>query len=292
MDRFEERTITEAVLRSVAQSRSARTKRISEALIRHLHAFITEIEPSEQEWETGIAFLTETGRMCSDVRQEFILLSDVLGVSMLVDAINHRLPNAATATTVLGPFYVPPQEFCCGSDIRGRLDGTPLYISATVRSDDGEPLADAIVDIWHSDPDGYYDVQLLDKHPDFSGRGRFRTDKQGAFDLWTIRPRSYPIPNDGPVGRMLEAQGRHPHRPEHVHFLIQAPAHEKLTTHLFAAGDEYLTSDVVFGVKDSLIRELENHSGGVAPDGREMEGSWCSLHNDFVLARCVDEPQR
>ena len=281
---FDESNLTAAVLERVRHASDPRVRQVSEALVRHLHAFIREIEPTEAEWKAGIDFLTATGHMCSATRQEFILLSDALGVSMLVDAINHRLPGKATATTVFGPFYVDAPVFENGADIRGHLDGTPFFISGTVRDDAGRAIAGASVDIWHSDREGFYDLQKLDEAPGLAGRGRFHTDAGGAFHLWTVRPCAYPIPNDGPVGKMLEAQGRHPFRPEHVHFMIAAPAHRTLVTHLFAEGDDYLDSDVVFGVKGSLIRCYEEHSGGIAPDGRAMDGSWVQLHHDFIVA--------
>jgi hydroxyquinol 1,2-dioxygenase len=284
MQEFDETTITEAVLARVRGAPNARVRQVSEALVRHLHAFIREVEPTEAEWEWGIRFLTEIGHRCTETRQEFILWSDTLGVSMLVDALNHRLPQGATQTTIFGPFYVTPPRFPAGANIKGHLSGFPLYLSGTVSSADGLPLADAIVDVWHSDSEGFYDLQKLDQHPNFAGRGRFHTDTRGRFHLWTIRPTAYPIPHDGPVGRMLQAQGRHPYRPEHVHFLITANGHRKLVTHLFAAGDQYLDSDVVFGVKNSLVREYAQHSGGTAPDGQVMEGKWYSLHHDFRLA--------
>ena len=284
MQEFDETTITEAVLARVRGAPDARVRQVSEALVRHLHAFIREVEPTEAEWEWGIRFLTEVGRFCTETRQEFILLSDTLGVSMLVDALNHRVPQGATQTTLFGPFYVTPPQFPPGANIKGHLGGTPLYLSGTVSSAGGQPLAGATVDVWHSDSEGFYDLQKLDEHPDFAGRGRFHTDAQGRFHLWTIRPTAYPIPHDGPVGRMLQAQGRHPYRPEHVHFLITASGHRKLVTHLFAAGDEYLDSDVVFGVKKSLVREYVQHSGGTAPDGTVLQGKWHSLHHDFRLA--------
>jgi hydroxyquinol 1,2-dioxygenase len=283
MTEFDESNLTNAVLGSLAQARSPRIKQISEALVRHLHGFIREVEPTEQEWSEGIAFLTRTGQMCSDTRQEFILLSDVLGASMLVDAINHRLPGDATATTVLGPFYVEPPDYACGEDISPGIEGFPLHISGKVRSTTGESLRDAVVDIWHSDPDGFYDLQLLDRNPGLSARGRFRTASDGSFHFWTIRPSPYPIPDDGPVGAMLAAQGRHPYRPEHVHFRIEKEGYRTLVTHLFADGGDYLDSDVVFGVKESLVQAYQEHVGGQAPDGRAMEGRWYSLHHDFVL---------
>lgn len=284
---FDETTITEAVLARVQGAADARVRQVSEALVRHLHAFIREVEPTESEWERGIRFLTETGHLCSDTRQEFILLSDTLGVSMLVDAINHRLPGGATETTVFGPFYVTPPLYESGANIKGHLEGRPLFLSGTVRSTEGRPLAGATVDVWHTDQDGFYDLQKLDEHPEFAGRGRFYAGAEGQFHLWTIRPSPYPIPHDGTVGKMLEAQGRHPFRPEHIHFLIEAPGYRRLVTHLFASGDEYLDSDVVFGVKNSLVREYVRRSGGTAPDGRPMQAEWYSLHHDFSLAADV-----
>ena len=281
---FDETTITEAVLSSVRGASDARVRQVSEALVHHLHAFIREVEPTEAEWEWGIRFLTETGHLCSDTRQEFILLSDTLGVSMLVDAINHRLPGGATETTVFGPFYVRPPHYPIGATINGHLQGCPMYVSGTVRSTAGRPLEGATIDVWHADQEGFYDLQKLDEHPQLAGRGRFVADANGCFHLWTIRPSPYPIPHDGTVGRMLKAQDRHPFRPEHIHFLIEASGHRKLVTHVFAAGDEYLESDVVFGVKDSLVREYVRHSGGTTPDGEAMQGEWFSLHYDFSLA--------
>lgn len=284
MTNYDEHNITDAVLDAISGTENPRIKQVSEALVRHLHAFIREIEPTEAEWQFGIDFLTKTGQMCSDTRQEFILFSDTLGVSMLVDAINHRLPGGATETTVVGPFYVEPPEFEAGEDIGGGLEGIPMYVSGSVHSVDGKPIPGAVVDVWHSDQDGFYDLQLLDQGGELAGRGRFHADEQGRFGLWTVRPSPYPIPNDGPVGKMLDHQGRHPFRPEHIHFMIQAPGRRTLITHVFAAEGEYLDSDVVFGVKQSLIKRYEPHEGGVAPDGRAMTGAWFSLDHDFFLA--------
>lgn len=278
-----EDSITMLALQSVQNAVSPRVRQVSEALIRHLHSFVREVAPTNDEWMQGIAFLTRTGQMCSDSRQEFILLSDVLGVSMTVDAINNRLPPEATETTVFGPFYVAPPSFDSGADIRGELEGEPLFVSGVVRSIDGAPIAAATIDIWHADADGFYDVQRQDERPGLAGRGRFSSAGDGSFSLWTVRPTSYPIPDDGPVGDLLRLQGRHPFRPEHVHFMITAPGYRKLVTHLFAEGDPYLASDVVFGVKPSLIRPIARHPAGIAPDGTIVDQPWHTLHAEFVL---------
>ncbi|AIO31765.1 dioxygenase family protein [Burkholderia cenocepacia] len=283
MNDLDQTTLTDTVLERVSRAADQRVRQISRALVWHLHEFVREVKPTQSEWEFGIDFLTSVGKMCSSTRQEFILLSDVLGVSMLVDAINHRTPGAATETTVVGPFYVEPPQFENGSDIRGHLSGMPMYIEGTVRDLRGAPIANAIVDIWHADENGFYDLQTLEITPGLAGRGRFHTDSKGHFHTWTVRPSAYPIPNDGPVGKMLEKQGRHPFRPEHIHFMIEAPGFGRLVTHLFAEGDEYLDSDVVFGVKASLIRPFKEMHGGSAPDGTSMDGCWYELCHDFVL---------
>jgi hydroxyquinol 1,2-dioxygenase len=281
MRNVDEFTITEAVLERVATAPDPRMRQISEALVRHLHAFVREVEPTQDEWAAGIEFLTRTGQMCDDKRQEFILLSDTLGVSMQVDAINHRRPDGATETTVLGPFYVQgPPEFVHGADISGGMSGQKLHVEGTVATLDGTPLADAVVDVWHADAEGGYDVQ---RPGDLAGRARLRTDAAGRFHFWTTRPSFYPVPHDGPVGRMLELQGRHPYRPAHVHFMIAAPGHETLVTHVFADGDKYLDSDVVFGVKDSIIRPYTEHGPGTAPDGTVMGERYATLSYDFRL---------
>jgi len=279
-----ENNIIEAVLEQVRDTPDPRLKQIMASLVRHLHGFVRDVEPTFEEWNRAIVFLTRTGQMCSDTRQEFILLSDTLGVSMLVDALNHRMPEGATPTTVLGPFYVAnAPEMALGADISGGLAGEPLYVEGSVASAAGrDRLAGAIVDIWHSDSEGYYDVQRPDL--DHSAlRGRFLTDADGRFRFWSIMPSSYPVPNDGPVGRMLAATGRHPYRPAHVHFMISADGHETLVTHVFVAGDPYLDSDAVFGVKDALIREYAPEPPGMAPDGKTMREPWRRLSYDFAL---------
>ena len=280
IEAIDEQSITDAVVERLEEAPSPRVREISEALVRHLHAFVREVEPTMEEWWKGIDFLTRTGQMCSATRQEFVLLSDTLGVSMLVDAINHR-GTGATESTVLGPFYVeePPQAEL-GADISGGKTGERLLVEGRVRARDGAPIAGATVDTWHSDTEGYYDVQ---HDGETYMRARFTTDSEGRFSFWSIVPSSYAIPDDGPIGQMLEAQGRHPYRPAHVHFMIAAPGHRRLVTHLFVAGDEYLGSDAVFAVKESLICELERHPAGVAPDGTPVAEPYARLAYDFVL---------
>jgi hydroxyquinol 1,2-dioxygenase len=286
MRNFNENTITNAVLERCASAPSARMKQIGEALVRHLHAFVREVRPTQAEWEAGISFLTRTGQMCSATRQEFILLSDVLGVSMLVDAINHPTSDGATETTVLGPFYVAdPPEKPLGADISSGHGGEALFVEGTVKRYDGIAVAGACVDTWHADAEGYYDVQYGEgTTTELNRRARFRTDEQGRFWFRSIVPAFYPIPADGPVGQMLEAQGRHPYRPAHVHFMISAPGCETLVTHVFLSGDPYIDSDVVFGVKDSLICKLERQQSGTTPSGHEIKAPVALLHYDFVLA--------
>jgi len=273
---FDENNITAAVIDRFQNTPDPRLKKIMTSLVRHLHDFVRDVEPTEAEWVQAIQFLTRTGQLCNDKRQEFILLSDTLGVSMLVDAINHRFTEGATETTVLGPFYVQdPPEKAFGADISGGAQGEPL---------DGKPLANAIVDVWHSDSEGFYDVQLPElEEPTL--RARFHTDAQGRYRFWTILPRYYPIPYDGTVGDMLKATNRHPYRPAHVHFMISADGHEKLVTHLFVSGDQYLDSDAVFAVKNSLIRDFTREAPGIAPDGKKIDTPWRRLHSDFVLSK-------
>lgn len=277
---IDERSITEVVVTRLEGATSPRVREVSEALVRHLHAFVREVEPTMEEWWDGIDFLTRTGHMCSATRQEFVLLSDTLGVSMLVDAINHR-GDGATESTVLGPFYVEdPPHAEPGADISGGQTGERLLVEGTVRAVDGMPIAHAIVDTWHSDTEGYYDIQ---HDGDTYMRARLTTDDEGRFRFWSIVPSSYPIPTDGPIGEMLDAQGRHPYRPAHVHFLIAAPGYRRLVTHLFVAGDEYLSSDAVFAVKESLVCELERLPAGTATDGTATAEPYARLAYDFVL---------
>lgn len=285
MREFSEQTLTEAVIDRFENTPDPRLKKVMTSLVRHLHDFIRDAEPTFDEWLAGINFLTRTGHMSTDKRQEFILLSDTLGVSMLVDAINHRNRDGATETTVLGPFYVEgAPEMPLGATVTGGLKGEPLFAEGTVSSPDGQPLLNAIVDVWQSDADGFYDVQYADR-TDAGLRARLHTNSNGRFYFWSVMPTSYPIPNDGPVGDMLKATKRHPYRPAHLHFLIAAEGYETLITHLFVEGDQYLDSDAVFGVKRSLIRTYTREAAGAAPDGRNVTTPWWRLRNDFRLKR-------
>jgi hydroxyquinol 1,2-dioxygenase len=284
MREFDENTITQAVLERLRETADPRVREISHALVRHLHAFIREVRPTQAEWAAAIGFLTATGQKCDATRQEFILLSDTLGVSSLVDSINNPVSGRITATTVFGPFYVDPPAFEPGEDIARGIAGVPMYVAGRVRDERGTPLPGAVIDVWHSDEAGFYDLQQLQKTGGLSGRGRFVADGGGQFHFWTRRPAAYPIPTDGPVGSMLNAQGRHPWRPEHIHFMITAPGYRKLVTHIFASGGRYLDSDVVFGVKESLIEPFVAHRDGTAPDGKPISGDWVCLERDFCLA--------
>jgi hydroxyquinol 1,2-dioxygenase len=277
---FNEHSITEAVVDRFAATPDPRLKQILTSLVRHAHDFVRDVELTQDEWLAAIMFLTRTGHLSDDKRQEFILLSDTLGISMLVDAINHRQPAGATETTVLGPFYVQnPPVRPDGADISAGLHGTPLHVTGQVRSAAGQPLAGALVDVWQSDDDGFYDVQKPGDDPQL--RARFIADGDGRFSLWTLVPKFYAIPYDGPVGEMLKATKRHPYRPAHIHFMIAQPGYDTLVTHLFVDGDPYLDSDAVFGVKQSLVVNLKDETGP-APGRSDLE-TWKSLDHQFGL---------
>ncbi len=280
-----EQTLTDAVLARMDGCEDERFRTIMTSLVRHLHDFVREVELTEAEWFEGIRFLTATGQKCDDKRQEFILLSDTLGVSMLVDAINHRQPAGATETTVFGPFFVEgAPDVGPWADIRGGARGVPCFVSGTVKDVDGRAVEDAVIDVWQSDgEEGFYDVQKPGAEP--YCRAKVHTDASGRFGFLTVQPVSYPVPTDGPVGAMLLKMGRHPFRPAHVHTMITRAGFAPLTTHLFVAGDEYLGSDAVFGVKDSLIVDFVQHPPGKAPDGSTMNEPFSSATYDFVLAR-------
>ena len=285
MRNIDENTITPAFMARLANCDNPRLKQIMTSLVTHLHGLARDVALTETEWMQAIEFLTATGHMCDAKRQEFILLSDTLGLSMLVVAQNHSKPAGATEATVLGPFHVadaPRVEQ--GADLSGGAPGTPLFVHARVLSQSGAPIAGAEVDVWQADDDGLYDVQRPELGDTRRARGLLRSDAQGVVRFRSIAPTAYPVPTDGPVGKMLVATGRHPWRPAHVHFLIKAQGFETLITHIFRDGDPYLDSDVVFGVRSSLIGDYVRHERGSAPDGTAMDGPYYTLAQDFVLA--------
>jgi hydroxyquinol 1,2-dioxygenase len=254
---FTEEGAADAVIESFAGTPDERLRTILNSLVRHLHAAVREVEPSLAEWEQAIEFLTATGQKCTDVRQEFILLSDVLGISMLVETISERGAAGATQSTVLGPFHMtssPERELGANIDLVG--ESQPCVVIGRVVGTDGTPLPGATLDVWQANDHGAYDVQEPDKQPDGNGRGLFTTDAEGRFWFRTIVPSYYPIPTDGPVGELLAATRRHPYRPAHIHFIVAADGYRTLTTHIFVDDSEYIDSDAVFAVKKSLITEF------------------------------------
>lgn len=272
---FAEETSAETVNARMGQVITPRLAEVMSCLVRHLHAFAKEVHLTQEEWEYGIAFLTKTGQICSGERQEFILLSDTLGLSMLVDAINNRRPPGATENTVFGPFHVENAPIrAMGDNISLDGKGESCRFDGKVLDLDGNPVAGACVDVWSDNADGFYDVQQPGIQPKWNNRGRFITGADGAYSFVGIKPVSYPIPDDGPVGQMLGHLGRHPYRPAHMHYLVTAPGFQRLVTHTFVGGDTYLTSDAVFGVKSTLIAPFERLSGA--------ETLWHSPF-DFVL---------
>jgi hydroxyquinol 1,2-dioxygenase len=276
--------LTRAVLASFEQSTSPRFRAIVRSLVSHLHAFVREVGLTEEEWARGIDFLTRTGHTTTDKRQEFILLSDVLGVSMLTIGINDRRPPSATQPTVFGPFFVDGSpRFELGDDLAGGAPGEPCLIQGRVLSLAGEPVAGARIEVWQADDDGLYDVQY-EGLQGARGRGHLLPGDDGRFWFWTVKPSAYPIPADGPVGELLAAANRSPMRPAHVHFMVTAPGFQPLTTHVFVDGDPYLDGDAVFGVKSSLIAPFERHQPGPAPDGTTRDAPFWTVSYDLVLA--------
>ena len=278
-----EQAVTEEVVASFADAASPRYREVMQSLVRHLHAFAREVRLTQAEWDAGIAFLTRVGHITTGKRQEFILLSDVLGLSMLTVAVNAPASAGATESTVFGPFFVDgAPEVPLGGDIARGAKGVPCYVAGTVRSADGRPLPGARIDVWEADEDGFYDVQYAGDRS--AGRGWLRAGEGGEYRFWSVRPAPYPIPDDGPVGDLLKAAARSPMRPAHLHFKVDAAGHRTLITHIFLAGDEYLTNDAVFGVKQSLVVDVAEHAPGTAPDGTRLDRPWTSIDFDLVLA--------
>ena len=287
MRNINEDTITQAVLAAMSGCRDNRLRTVMTGLIQHLHSFAREVKLTEDEWRYAIDFLTRVGHITDDRRQEFVLLSDTLGLSMLVTTQNNRKASECTEATVLGPFFVnDAPRYENGQDISNGARGLPCFVTGHVRGISGEPVAGAEIDVWQSDEDGYYDVQNVaqpDAEVEFQARGRLHTLPGGGFHFRSILPEAYPIPHDGPVGQMLDALGRHPWRPAHLHFWIKAPGYEPLITHLFRNGDQYLDSDAVFAVCSSLVVDWIRHEPGIAPDGTPMNEPYYTLDYDFVL---------
>jgi hydroxyquinol 1,2-dioxygenase len=285
MRNVDEDTITQIVLARHAEAENPRLKQIMTSVVQHLHAFARDVQLSEEEWFQGIQFLTDVGHITDDKRQEFILLSDTLGLSMLVTALNNRKPRGCTESTVFGPFFVEDApHYENGDDVGNGAKGEPCFVTGRVTGLEGEPIANARIDVWQADSDGFYDVQYAEA-ASAHGRGTLHSLADGSFHFRSITAESYPIPHDGPVGRMLAALGRHPWRPAHLHFMIDAPGYERLITHVFRSGDKYLDSDAVFGVRSSLIANWERHESGKAPDGSEQTSPFSTLDFTFVLNR-------
>ena len=273
---FSEASCVDVVNDRIGAETSPRLALVLSRLVTHLHAFVKDVELTQEEWAVAIDFLTRTGQTCDDKRQEFILLSDVLGVSMLVDAINNRRPPAATENTVQGPFHVagaPEREM--GENISLDGKGESCLFEGRVLDTDGSPIEGARIDVWSDNADGFYDVQQLNVQPRWNNRGIFVTGSDGAYSFRGIKPVSYPVPVDGPVGDVLRGMGRHPYRPAHTHVIVTAPGFQTLVTHVFVGDDPYIDSDTVFGVKESLKAPFEPAAGG--------DTEWrCPF--DFVLA--------
>jgi protocatechuate 3,4-dioxygenase beta subunit len=279
-----EEALLERVVASFAGCTDARLQELMVGLTRHLHAFIREVRLSEEEWGAAIAFLTRAGHITDDVRQEFILLSDTLGASMQTINVNNTAYKGATEATVFGPFFVEDApEVELGGDVAFGAPGEPCWVEGTVTDTEGRPLAGARIEVWEADEDGLYDVQHDAGRR--SARGRLFADAKGEYRFWGLTPTPYPIPNDGPVGRMLEAVGRSPMRASHLHFMVSHPGSRTLVTHIFPDGDPIGEKDSVFGVKESLIKHFERQPPGTStPDGREIEGTWSRVRFDIVLA--------
>lgn len=271
------------VIRSFGNCEDERLQQLMEGLVHHLHAFIRDVRLTQQEWEKSIEFLTSVGHITDDRRQEFILLSDVLGASMQTINVNNEAFGDATEATVFGPFFVDDApSIPIGGDIAGGAPGQPCWVEGVVTDTEGKPVPGARIEVWEADEAGFYDVQYTDNR--VAGRAHLYSDDSGRYSFWGLTPTPYPIPHDGPVGQLLAATGRSPMRASHLHFMVSAPALRTLVTHIFVRGDELLAHDTVFGVKESLIKDFVLQPAGTAtPDGRKLEGDWSKVHFDIVL---------
>jgi hydroxyquinol 1,2-dioxygenase len=291
MSEYNQQKLTDDVLATFANTPDPRLRELMTALVRHVHAFAREVDLKPGEWQAGLDFLTRTGQISTERRPEFVLLSDTLGLSMMVVSLTQARAGAAaqgatpaTEATVEGPFYWPgAPDLPLGADIGEGVPGEPALYTGRVTDLDGAPLAGALLDVWSGDGDGLYDVQLSPE-PTMRARGRFRTDAQGRYFFWSIRPSFYPIPDDGTVGEMLRATARGNFRPGHMHMQVSAADHVPLTTHVFVADSPYIDEDAVFGKRDSLVVAFDRHAPGRAVDGREMKVPYHSANYDFRLA--------
>lgn len=280
----EERLI-DNVLRSFDDCADPRLKTLMQSLVRHLHAFIRDVRLTEAEWNAAIEFLTAVGHITDDRRQEFILLSDVLGASMQTINVNNESYEDATEATVFGPFFVVDSPHIDrGGDISGGATGQPCWVEGSIEDAEGNPIPQARIEVWEADDDGFYDVQYADER--VSARAHLFSDDNGRYCFWGLTPTPYPIPHDGPVGKMLDATGRSPMRASHLHFMVTAPGLRTLVTHIFVRGDELLKYDTVFGVKESLVKDFDERPAGTpTPDGRDVgDRPWSRVHFDIVLA--------
>ncbi|MEU3794026.1 dioxygenase family protein [Streptomyces fructofermentans] len=281
----DEDNITDLAVQRWASAHSPRSGELMTALVRHLHAFAREVGLSEDEWMTAINWLTRAGQLSDEKRQELILASDVLGLSMLVVQLNNRFEAQATPATVLGPFHIDGSPTVPhGFDMSDGIPGTPLFITGTVTDTEGRPVPHAVLDVWQADADGAYEAQL----PEIDEarlRAKYRAREDGSYCVRTLVPRGYAIPMDGPVGDLIRGTDISHYRPAHVHFLIEEPGHRRLITHLFQEGGEFLDSDVVFGTKDALIVPFTERQAGIAPDGRRLDRPYLHAQFDFVLQR-------
>ena len=283
MRNLTEANLSDAVIAAMAGAQAARFKTIMTSFIRHLHTFIQEVNLTEAEWFAGIQFLTAVGQKCDDKRQEFILLSDTLGATTMKDIINNRKPPGVTEYTILGPFHRPDApEFSLSANIAGDIPGESVIMRGRVLAPNGSPIPNAMLDVWQSDAEGFYDLQM----PNIKGtslRGVLRTDAEGHYIFHTIKPSYYPIPDDGPVGQMLKAMGRHPYRPAHVHFIVSAQEYQPVTTELFVSGDPYLDSDAVFGVRESLVVPFVRNESSDDAARLGVSAPFFTVDYDFVL---------
>jgi hydroxyquinol 1,2-dioxygenase len=283
VDLVNEDTITEIAMRRWATAKNPRLAKIMPLLIKHLHAFAREAELTTEEWIAGIQWLTSVGQISDDKRMEGILASDVFGLSMLVVMMNANQPKGATPATVLGPFHIDGSpEMAKDADMSEGVDGEKLYVSGTVRGLDGKPIPNAVLDVWQADTEGAYEAQIPGAEERL--RAIFHTDGEGRFGLWTVSPKGYAIPMDGPVGKLIEQTAISYYRPAHFHAIVAAKGYQPVVTHLFREGAPYLENDVVFGVRAPLITPFKRHQPGPAPGGKTMDEPYATVEYDFVLA--------